>query len=150
MKIRLAILLVILLPLLVFAQTNTVPAPPPYGPDTSSVLKPILDLLGGKGTWLTTLLAWVAAVSAALSPFAVWIRNKLADMMNAAAESSDENDDVWLTRLFSNPIYQFAAFLLNFISIRLPTLSELQRAIALQHEAVVDAIDRKVSPPTQP
>lgn len=140
MKIRLAIL-VILLPLLVFAQTNTVPTPPPYGPDTSSVLKPILDLLGGKGTWLTTIMAWGAALSAVLAPFAVWIRNKLADMMNAAAESSDENDDVWLRRLFSRTYYQFLAFLLNFINVRLPTLAELERAIELQRQAVVDAID---------
>lgn len=102
-------------------------------------LQPILDLLGGKGTWLTTIMAWGATISAVLAPFAVWIRNKLTDAINRAAESSDENDDAWLTKLFSAQWYQFLAFALNFVNVRLPTLAELQRAIMLQHEAVREA-----------
>lgn len=106
---------------------------------TSSTLKPILDLLGGSGTWITTVIAWFAAISAALAPFAVWIRNKLANAINAAAESSGEDDDVYLRTLFSASWYRFLAFVLNFANVRLPTLAELERAIALQKEAVVES-----------
>jgi hypothetical protein len=113
--------------------TNAAPATPSAPiPET---FKPLLELLAGKGTIVTTLLAWTAALSVLLSPFAVWIRNKLADAMNAAAASSSLDDDVYLTRLFSNKVYRFTAFLLNFANVRLPTLTELERAIELQKEA---------------
>lgn len=104
-----------------------------------NTLQPILDLLKGHGTWLTTLLAWVAAISAVLAPFAVWISHKLADSMNDAAATSDLEDDEYLRRLFSSKIYKLAAFLLNFANVRLPTLSQLERAIQLQAEAIAEA-----------
>lgn len=124
------------------AQTNVPPIPsvtPVADAATSSTFKPILDLLGGSGTWITTVIAWFAAVSALLAPFAVWIRNKLANAINSAAESSGEDDDTYLRALFSAGWYRFLAFVLNFANVRFPTLAELERAIALQKEAVREA-----------
>lgn len=118
------------------ASTNAPPVPA-QAPET---LKPLLELLGGKGTWITTLIAWFAALSLALAPFAVWIRNKLADAINSAAETSGEDDDSYLRSLFSNPLYRLLTFVLNFANIRFPTLAELERAIELQREAVKKAL----------
>lgn len=117
------------------ATTNSVPVAPPA---VEATLKPLLELLGGKGTILTTIIAWFAAISAALAPFAVWIRNKLADALNSAAESASGDDDTYLRKLFGNPAYRFAAFVLNFANIRLPTLAELERALELQKEAAAE------------
>lgn len=118
------------------ASTNAPPVPT-QAPET---LKPLLDLLGGKGTWITTLIAWFSALSLALAPFAVWIRNKLADAINKAAESSEEDDDKYLRSLFGNPFYKMFTFVLNFANIRFPTLAELERAIELQKEAAKEAL----------
>lgn len=127
----------VLLPALLFAQTNAVPATPTTPvPETFG---PLLELLGGKGTIVTTLISWVAAISMVLAPFAVWIRNKIADALNRAALSPTEDDDVYLRRLFSHKVYRLIAFLLNFANVRLPTLTELERAIELQKEAVKES-----------
>lgn len=110
--------------------------------DTFTVesLRPILDLLGGEdGTWVTTTIVRVMAVSAILAPFAARLRNALADALNRVAATSDLDDDAYLRKLFSNPGYKLAAFLLNFANIRLPVLAELERAIALRCEAVAEA-----------
>lgn len=115
---------------------------------TPETFKPILDLLGGKGSWITTIIVWFAAISATLAPIAVWIRNKLADMLNARAASADEDDDQYLRALFGNPFYRFLAFVLNFANIRLPNLSELERAIAQQKEAARVAADKLLSSAT--
>lgn len=122
------ILMIFILPALALGQTNK--------PVIPATFNPILELLGGKGTHVTTIITWTAALSALLAPFAVFIRNKLADAMNRAADSADGDDDVYLRKLFSNKAYRITAFILNFANVRLPTLPELERAIALQREAV--------------
>lgn len=126
----------VLLPLLAFGQTNTPSAAASPIPETFG---PLLELLQGKGTVLTTLIAWTAAISVILAPFAVWIRNKLADAANRAAETADEDDDAYLRKLFSAKWYRLTAFLLNFANIRLPTITELERALELQKQAVAKA-----------
>lgn len=129
-----------------FSSTNAPPVPA-QAPET---LQPILDLLGGKGTWITTLIAWFAAISVILAPFAVWIRNKLADAANKAAASSEDDDDTYLRSLFGNAFYRLLAFVLNFANIRLPTLAELERAIALQKEAAKQPQYTVTNPASQP
>lgn len=118
--------------------TNSV-VTPAVATGINQTVQPILDLLKGSGTWITTLIAWFAAISAALAPFAVWIRNKLANMINTVAESSGEDDDEFLRRLFSAGWYRILAFVLNFANVRFPTLAELERAIAMQREAVLES-----------
>jgi len=132
-------LMIFFLPVLVFGQTNAPSAIP-------ATFNPILELLGGKGTFVTTFITWTAAISAVLAPFAVFMRNKLADAINRAADSADGDDDVYLRRLFENKLYRITAFILNFANVRLPTLPELERAIALQREAVRESIQT----PNQP
>lgn len=120
--------------------TNAPPVPAPSPSIVPDSLKPIFDLLGGKGPWLTTFVIWVMTISTALASFAVWLRNKIADWMNRIAESSDTDDDEKLRSIFSNGFYRFIAFAFNFINIRFPTLAELERAIELQKEAAKEAL----------
>lgn len=127
--------------LLLLAALFTVPA---FGNTNDPVippeLNPLLKMLGDKvGAWVVKVVMWVMVLSALLAPVAGRIRNKIADVMNRAAETEDGDDDEKLRKLFSNPAYKFAAFILNFANIRLPTLAELERAIKLQAEAVVES-----------
>jgi len=118
-----------------------------YGPASESgvvtaaseAIQPLLDLLGGKGTIVTTLLAWVAALGMALAPVSTWISHSLRDSLNRVAASQAEDDDAYLRRLFSAKWYSAAAFLLRFISVDLPVLADLERAIKLQAEAVEES-----------
>lgn len=110
-------------------ETNNIP----QIPDT---LEPLLKALPD---WAGQLIFWVMTTSLALAPFAVWISHWLRDMANRAAESSEGDDDEFLRRLFSNPVYRTVAILLRFVNIHLPTLADLERAITLQAEAVHEA-----------
>lgn len=102
-------------------------------------LKPLFDLLGGEGPWLTTLLAWIAAIGVALAPVSGAINRWLRDKLNTAASTSGIDDDEWLRRLFTAKWYSIAAFLLRFVRVDLPVLADLERAIGLQKEAVTKA-----------
>jgi len=122
-----------------FSQTNSVPLPgatnsvPVIGP-----LAPVLDLLpSGTAAVLMKAIVWFGSFSLVLAPFSVWIQFKLTDMLNTVAASKEADDDVWLTGLFRNPAYRFAATALRFLHVRLPTISDLERALALQAEAGV-------------
>lgn len=110
-------------------------------------LKPLFELLGGKGPLLTTLIAWVAAIGVALAPVSGVISRWLRDALNKAASTQAINDDEWLRRLFSNKLYASAAFLLRFVNIDLPTSADLERAIELQKEAVAKAQPANATPP---
>lgn len=122
------------------AAVSTSTNAPPVPAKAPETLKPLLELLGGKGTWITTVIAWFAAISMFMAPFAVWIRNKLADALNKAAKSSEEDDDKYLRSLLGNPGYKLFTFILNFANIRFPTLAELEHAIELEHAAAKEAL----------
>lgn len=105
------------------AQTNTVPI---IGP-----LSPVLDLLpAGAAAVLMKAIVWIGSFGLLLAPFSVWIQHKLTDLLNTAAASADVDDDAWLKKLFTNPVYRFAATLLRFLHIRLPTIADLERALS--------------------
>lgn len=106
-------------------------------------LQPLIELLGGKGSWITTVIAWFGAVALALTPFTVFIQHKLADAINNVAASSETDDDAYLRWLFSRGWYRFPTFLLRFANIRFPTLSDLERALKLQAEAVVGEMSKE-------
>ncbi len=114
------------------------PLPGPSSPAVS-ILQPLFDLLGGKGTWLITVITWFGTLSAILAPFSVWIQHRLTDWLNTAAASSETDDDQWLRNLYGNPLYRFVATALRFIHLRLPTLADLERALQLQQDAVAKA-----------
>lgn len=122
-----------LLPVLTTTETPAEPAGP--AKVILDAAKPLLELLGGKGTLLTTVVAWVAAISLFLAPFSVWISHGLRNAINRVAASSAVDDDEYLRRLFSKKWYSFAAFLLRFINVDLPVLADLERALELQREA---------------
>lgn len=154
MKIRLAIL-VILLPLLVFAQTNdfastnavaitNVPTSLPPG------MEQVAKLFGPKVyAFVIKVAVFFGGIKLLLIPFAGWIERKIRDWLNRIAESKG-NADEWLALLFSKTWYVVLAIVFEFFSITLPSTAELHRAIKLQNEAVVDAIDAAVPPTSKP
>lgn len=117
------------------ANTNGVPVPDEEV-EVPEGLESILKLLPD---WLVKPLMWLAAFALALAPFANWLSNKLQDLVNQAAESAETDDDEYLRKLFSNPVYRVAAFVLNLANIRLKTLGDLERAIEQQREAVLES-----------
>jgi hypothetical protein len=119
-------------------MTNNVP----QLPDT---IEPLVNALP---PWLGQIVFWMAMAAAVLAPFRGMISRGLANLMNKAAASSQLDDDEFLRRLFSMPWYQTVAVLLRFVSIDLPTLAMLERAITLQKEAVAAAVGE--SKPTTP
>lgn len=86
-------------------------------------------------------LLWLAVWGVAIGAFSQWIRRKLFDIMNRAAETAEGDDDVWLARVFANPGYKLLSLLLKYVHIYLPTTADLERAIALQKEAVKKAAE---------
>ncbi len=133
MKMKTILLLVLALfpvEFLALAQaTNSVPV---VGP-----LSPVLDLLPTSvRPFLMKVIVWVGSFGLVLAPFSVWIQMRLTDLLNTAAASSAVDDDAWLTKLFSNPLYRTTATLLRFLHVRLPTIADLERALQLQSEAV--------------
>ena len=102
-------------------------------------LKPLLDLLSGHFGWLPTLLTWIAALKLAMTLFETQFAHWAADRLNAVAASSDEDDDAYLRQIFSAKSYRTVGFVLRMLGFRLPTLADLERAIKLQAEAVIDA-----------
>lgn len=113
----------------------------PQIPDT---IEPLLRVLP---PWASQVIVWVVALNLALAPFSVWISHKLTDMMNRAAASADVDDDEFLRALFSRPWYRAIAFALRFINVDLPTRAVLERAIALQTEAVHESkVARGINP----
>jgi len=145
LRFSISALLIFALPLLVLAQTNDVPVPEVPAVSTNSVpaagpLKPVLDLLPSNlQDLINKVIMWIGSFSLVLAPFAVWIRHKLSDMLNTAAESSETDDDEWLRKLFGNPIYSFLATMLRFLHVNLPVLSDLERAILQQRQAVAES-----------
>lgn len=138
------IIVILAMATIALAQTNVVENPSGPTSPAGQAFQPILELLGGKaGNIMTTLIAWIVAISIALAPFSGMISRRLRDMLNEAAESSKLDDDDYLRRLFSRGWYQTAAFLLRFINVDLPTTAELDRAIALQKEAIAEASSTK-------
>ncbi|HOP99132.1 MAG TPA: hypothetical protein PLK78_17075 [Verrucomicrobiota bacterium] len=102
-------------------------------------IKPLLDLLSGKFGWLSTVLTWLGAITPVTALFATRFKHWASDKLNEIAASSDKDDDAYLRALFSQQWYRFLAFLLRFTPFQLPTLADLERAIALQEEAVQEA-----------
>lgn len=126
----------------IVTATNTVSGTNAAPAVVSETIQPLINLLGGAGTWITTLIAWLGAISLAMAPFTVWVQHKLADAMNRAAESKeDTTDDEYLRKLFSHSWYKFLTFLARFANFRFPTLSDLERALKLQAEAVKEAVN---------
>lgn len=117
----------------------TVTGPTPVALTELTGIKPLDALLTGKLGWLAQLIAILGSIRVALVPFGGKIQRWLADRMNAIASRNSVDDDQYLRELFSAKWYKFLAFILMFASIKLPTLPDLERAIKLQQEAVLDA-----------
>lgn len=119
-------------------STNVITLPPG--------VKQAVGMLGPKlQEFVTKAIVVLGSIGIAIAPFAPWIRRRIWDWMNSVAESADVDDDVYLARLFGNPLYKFTSFLLRFARVDLPTEKDLERAIGLQAQAVAKAIDAPVS-----
>lgn len=129
--------------------TNGVTAPASTTNAVSFELAPVVHLLFGDSSWVSKLLAWIAAFAAALAPFRTMIRHTIADRFNAYAAASTQAQDDYLRGLFSSKWYMTFGFLLSFAGITLPTLSDLERAVAQQHEAVVESKSPPPPPPSK-
>lgn len=108
-------------------------------PDPMNELQPLLNLLGGKAGWLTTLITWLGVLAPLSALCGTKFKHWISDKLNAVAASEDLDDDAYLTKLFSLAPWRLAAFLSKFTPFHLPTLADLERAIRLQHEAAIDA-----------
>lgn len=105
----------------------------------NETLAPLLNLLGGKAGWLTTIITWFGVLAPLSALFGTKFKHWISDKLNAVAASEDLDDDAYLTKLFSFAPWRMAAFLSKFTPFHLPTLADLERAIRLQHEAAIDA-----------
>ncbi len=103
--------------------------------EVPGALQPLLDLLGGQGNWLVTLVVWAGALSVAFAWVSPKIKSWMADKMNEIAASADTNDDDYLRKIYGAKWYITLAFVLRMVGLQLPTLTDLERAIALQKEA---------------
>lgn len=113
-----------------------------------TVLAPIINLLPlNLKLIVVKILVWSASMSALL----VWFRKNIdhwfRDKMNAAAVANG-GGDAWLLSIYSAKWYRFIATVLAFLSISLPSASDLNRATKLQREAVNDAMKDGPTPPS--
>lgn len=97
-------------------------------------LQPLLDLLSGKVGWLPAALAWAAALRTALAFFDTRIRHFVADKLNSIGGENDVEVNAYLRNLFGKLWWKLLALVLP-----LPKLSDLDRAVAHQKEAVAEA-----------
>lgn len=84
-------------------------------------------------------LSVVGSIRVALIPFAGPLNRWIADKLNDVARKSVQDDDDYLRGLFSARWYKFVAVALFLMSVHLPSLADLERAIKLQREAVAAA-----------
>lgn len=120
----------------VVVATNAVTLPPG--------VEQIADILGPKAkAVIAQVVIYVGTLSLVFGWFSTRIDHWLRDRLNKIAEGAGGNTDVWLANLFTNPIYRFLATLLNFISVNLPTIGDLDRAVQHQREAVAAAKEVK-------
>lgn len=89
--------------------------------------------------------AWMAALSIILAFVRKGVDHWFRDRMNAAAIANG-GGDTWLRSIYGAAWYRTIATLLAFVSISLPSVSDLDRATKLQREAVSDALDKNSNP----
>ncbi|HSS96994.1 MAG TPA: hypothetical protein VLK33_08190, partial [Terriglobales bacterium] len=135
----LAIIAVILLMFSVYAlhaQTNDISLNTPVISDpiipSVSPLQNVAYMFKGYDGWIAKAMAFLLSFKLAMSPFAGKITRALSDWLNAVADTKDIHQDEWLSRLFATAWYKTLAFLLTFISIRLPTQADLIRMVGAQ------------------
>lgn len=94
-------------------------------------LQPVIDWLLSKWPWLAGTMATARIFAKPISGLLQSFLTKLALYVVATPET---DDDVWVTKIVTNPIYRVLAFLLDWIlSIKLPTEASL--AVVLAAEA---------------
>lgn len=113
--------------------TNAVVSLPPAFEQVANLIGPQFK------SYLTNIVVWIGSISLIVAPFGKRLGNWLRDRLNLIAEGKAVGTDVWLRKLFDNPFYKFISTGLRFVSIDLPTTSELDRALLLQAEAVAAA-----------
>lgn len=146
-RYKIALLIVALafatMPLLLFAQDPTTNAPIATNAvttmDLPSPLAPIINLLPVNLRVLAVkILVWSASMSALLVWFRTRIDHWLRDRMNAAAEANG-GGDAWLRSIYGSVWYRAIATVLAFVSINLPSVSELDRSVKMQQQAVAES-----------
>lgn len=90
-------------------------------------IQPLISLLTGKFGWLPTLFAWLSALSMALGFVQKRIQDFNEKKLEHFAQSTNPDDDLFLTALLSAPWYRLAAFVAGFLNFWLPTLSDYNR-----------------------
>lgn len=103
-------------------------------------LSAITALLSGKFGWLSTVITYLGSIVPFTVVFGPRFKRWASDKLNEIAESSDKDDDAYLTKLFSSSWYRPLAFFSRFTPFQLPTLADLERAIKLQGEVARKAV----------
>lgn len=96
-----------------------------------SELQPLLDLLGGKISWLATALAWIGALRLVAKPVSAWVQSAFSKLVAKTIETPEVDDDALVAKLISSWPYRVLSFLVDWIaSVKLPTTETLQTAAA--------------------
>ena len=91
-------------------------------------LQPLLDLLGGQGKPLITLIAWIGALRLVAKPVSAVIQGFFTKLVAKAIETPEADDDAAIARLLSCWPYRILAFLVDWgASIKLPTTQSLKK-----------------------
>lgn len=115
----LGVFAVVLWPLLMFGQTETLPATPDDVGAVMTVLAPVLAGLLGKYGWVSQVLLIMGALRVCLKPVMFYLERK-------AAESPGTEDDEKLAKFEHGPIYHVISFILDFGgSVKLPAVTKL-------------------------
>lgn len=96
--------------------------------DVTSVIEPLLKLMGGHGSWLVTLVAWMGALRLVAKPVSAVIQSFFTKLVAKAIETPESDDDAAIARLLSCWPYRILAFLVDWgASIKLPTTQSLDQ-----------------------
>lgn len=90
-------------------------------------LQPLLDLLGGKGAWIGTVIVWMGALRLVAKFFSGWLQGVFTKGLQGVVDSIETDDDALAARILASLWYRALAFVIDLLtSIKLPSSQSLR------------------------
>lgn len=127
MKIKLAVLALLLTVVGALAQTNVPPVDPGVTlPDPTG----FLTFLTGKFPWIAGVLTWVLMLRLVAKPVSGWLQGLATKALLYVQGTPETDDDAWIENILKSKAYRVVAFLVDWTtSIKMPTSASIAKVV---------------------